>query len=65
MRIPFAAYAPDCTVSAELSLDADRLSDLLAASEAIEVEGASLTALDDGRVVDAGPRRCSSTTSAS
>lgn len=54
MRIPFAAYAPDCTVSAELSLDADRLSDLLAASEAIEVEGASLTALDDGRVVDAG-----------
>jgi hypothetical protein len=54
MRIPFAAYAPDCTVTAELSLDADRLSDLLAESEAIDVESASLRALDDGRVVDAG-----------
>lgn len=54
MRIPFAAYAADCTVTAELSLNADRLADLLASSEAIDVEAASLQALDDGRVVDAG-----------
>ena len=52
MRIPFAAYAPDCTVTAELLLDADRLADLLGASESIDVEAASLRALDDGRVVD-------------
>jgi hypothetical protein len=54
MQIPFAAYAADCTVTAELSLDVDRLADLLASSEAIDVEAASLRALDDGRVVDAG-----------
>ncbi|HEX8025274.1 MAG TPA: hypothetical protein VF484_03625 [Candidatus Limnocylindrales bacterium] len=54
MRIPFTAFAPDCTVSAELSLESDRLADLLASSETIDVEGASLRALDDGRVVDAG-----------
>lgn len=54
MRIPFAAYAPDCTVTAELTLEADRLADLLASSEAIDVESASLRALDDGRVVEAG-----------
>jgi hypothetical protein len=54
MRIPFAAYAPDCTVAAEMSLDADRLSDLLTASEAVNVEAAQLQALDDGRVVEAG-----------
>lgn len=54
MRIPFAAYAADCTVAAELSLDADRLSDLLSESEAVDVEAAQLQALDDGRVVDVG-----------
>jgi len=54
MRILFAAYAPDCTVTAELSLETDRLADLLASSETIDVEGASLQALDDGRVVEAG-----------
>jgi hypothetical protein len=54
MRIPFAAYAADCTVTGELSLsDADRLADLLATAESIDVEGASLVALDDGRVVEA------------
>lgn len=52
MRIPFEAYAPDCTVSAELSFEGDRLADLLASSEAIDVEAATLRALDDGRVVD-------------
>ena len=52
MRIPFAAYAPDCTVSAELSLEADRLSDLLTASEAVDVNTARLEALDDGHVVE-------------
>ena len=54
MRIPFAAYAADCTVSAELSLEADRLADLLAASADIGVEGARLEALEDGHVVEAG-----------
>jgi hypothetical protein len=52
MRIPFAAYAADCTVSAELSLETDRLADLLASSESIDVDQAQLRALDDGRVVD-------------
>jgi hypothetical protein len=54
MRIAFTAYAPDCTVAAEISLEADRLTDLLATSEAIDVEAAQLQALDDGRLVDAG-----------
>jgi hypothetical protein len=54
MRIPFSAYAADCTVTGEVAMDADRLSDALTASESLDVDLASLTALDDGRVVEAG-----------
>jgi hypothetical protein len=53
MRIPFAAYADDCTVRGELELEADRLSDLLAGADELEVSGASFQALEDGRMVTA------------
>jgi hypothetical protein len=53
MRIPFSAYADDCTVTGEVSLEADRLSDLLATTEAFDVGRAAFQALDDGRVVEA------------
>ena len=53
MRIPFNAYAPDCTLTAEVSVEADRLSDFLAEGESFDVDGASFQALDDGRVVNA------------
>lgn len=54
MRIPFAAYADDCTVSGGVALDTDRLSDMLSATEEFQVDSAAFTALDDGRVVEAG-----------
>ena len=53
MRIPFSAYAADCTVTAEIELKADRLSDFLATTEGFEVDRAAFQALDDGRVVEA------------
>jgi len=52
MRIPFAAYADDCTVRGELEFEADRLSDYLAQADELEVTDASFRALDDGRVVE-------------
>jgi len=54
MKIPFAAYADDCTVSGGVAIDTDRLSDMLSATEEFEIDGAAFTALDDGRVVEAG-----------
>jgi hypothetical protein len=54
MRIPFSAYAADCTVTAEVELEADRLSDYLSATEEFGVDRAAFQALDDGRVVEAG-----------
>jgi len=53
MQIPFTAYAEDCTVSGELALETDRLSDFLASTDEFEVGTASFRALDDGRVVEA------------
>lgn len=53
MRIPFSAYAADCTVTAEVELETDRLSDFLATTEGFEVDRAAFQALDDGRVVEA------------
>lgn len=53
MQIPFTAYADDCTVSGEIALGSDRLSDFLASTEEFEVDHASFRALDDGRVVEA------------
>ena len=53
MQIPFSAYADDCTVTGEMALTTDRLSDFLAGTEEFEVDGAAFRALDDGRVVEA------------
>ena len=52
MQIPFAAYAEDCTVSGEVDLPADRLSDFLSFTTEFVVTKPSFRALDDGRVVD-------------
>ena len=53
MQIPFTAYADDCTVSGELALTSDRLSDFLSSTEEFELAGPSFRALDDGREVTA------------
>lgn len=53
MKIPFAAYADDCTVTGGVALEADRLSDFLTETAEFEVDAASFRALDDGRVVAA------------
>jgi hypothetical protein len=52
VKIPFSAYAEDCTVQGEVSIEMDRLSDFLAATEEFEIQGAAFRALDDGRVVE-------------
>lgn len=52
MQIPFSAYADDCTVTGEIALESDRLSDFLASTIEFEVDGAAFTALDDGRIVE-------------
>lgn len=54
MQIPFAAYADDCTVTGELALDSDRLTDFLSSTREFDVDAAAFRALDDGRVVEAG-----------
>jgi hypothetical protein len=54
MQIPFAAYADDCTVTGQLALDSDRLTDFLSATQEFKVDEAAFRALDDGRVVEAG-----------
>lgn len=53
MRIPFSAYAEDCTVTGGMAIETDRLSDFLGATEEFKVDGAAFRALDDGRVVEA------------
>ena len=53
MKIPFAAYADDCTVTGGVALEMDRLSDFLASTTELQIEGAAFRALDDGRVVEA------------
>jgi hypothetical protein len=53
MQIPFSAYADDCTVSGELALATDRLSDFLSSTVEFEVGTPTFKALDDGRVVSA------------
>ncbi len=52
MQIPFSAYADDCTVTGEMALTTDRLSDFLAATDEFEVDSVAFRALDDGRVVE-------------
>jgi hypothetical protein len=53
MQIPFSAYADDCTVSGQLAIRTDRLSDFLSATEEYEIASPSFQALDDGRTVTA------------
>jgi hypothetical protein len=53
MQIPFTAFADDCTVTGEIALRSDRLSDFLAGTTEFQVDGAAFRALDDGRVVEA------------
>ena len=53
MQIPFTAYAEDCTLTGEVTLTGDRLSDFLASTTEFDVHGASFHALDDGRTIEA------------
>jgi hypothetical protein len=53
MQIPFSAYADDCTVTGELALGTDRLSDFLASTTEFEIASPEFRALDDGRTVTA------------
>jgi hypothetical protein len=53
MQIPFTAYADDCTISGELAIRTDRLSDFLASTTEFDVASPSFRALDDGRTVTA------------
>jgi hypothetical protein len=53
MQIPFSAFADDCTVSGEIALRTDRLSDFLASTVEFEVASPEFRALDDGRMVSA------------
>ena len=53
MQIPFSAFAEDCTVSGQLALQTDRLSDFLSSTEEYEIAIPSFRALDDGRTVTA------------
>ncbi len=53
VQIPFTAYAEDCTVSGELAIRTDRLSDFLASTIEFEVASPSFRAHEDGRTVTA------------
>lgn len=53
MQIPFSAYADDCTVTGQVALKSDRLSDFLAGTEEYEIASPEFRALDDGRTVTA------------
>ena len=53
MQIPFSAYADDCTVSGQLALGTDRLSDFLASTTEFQIASPEFRALDDGRTVSA------------
>lgn len=53
MQIPFSAYADDCTVSGELALKTDRLSDFLASTTEFQLASPEFRALEDGRTVSA------------
>lgn len=53
MHVPLTAYAEDCTLTGELALNADRLSDFLSSTAEFDVGKVTFRALDDGRVVEA------------
>lgn len=53
MNIPFAAYAEDCTLTGDVALESDRLSDFLAATTEFQLDKPAFRALDDGREVHA------------
>jgi hypothetical protein len=54
MRIAIRGYAGDCTLTGQLDVAGGRLSDVLNSAEALSVQEAVLTALADGREVEAG-----------
>ena len=53
MHVPLRAYAEDCSITGEVALAGDRLSDFLSSTTEFEVVNLSCRALDDGRVVEA------------
>jgi hypothetical protein len=53
MHVPLRAYAEDCSITGEVALSGDRLSDFLSSTTEFEVLNLSCRALDDGRVIDA------------
>lgn len=54
MKVEFVGYAADCVIGGQVALDSDRMTDLLSGRAEYEVAEASLEALDDERVVEAG-----------
>lgn len=52
MRVPFTAFAEDSTITGELLLEGDRLSDFIGQDGPFEIEHVSLEALDDGRTIE-------------
>lgn len=53
MQVPLTAYAEDCSLTGEVDITSDRLSDFLASTAEFEVVNLTFWALDDGRVVGA------------
>jgi hypothetical protein len=54
-KVPFRAFAADCLIEARVDPPRGvRLTDFLNTSGEVSLENASLIALDDGRIVDAG-----------
>ena len=53
MRVDFTAFAEDSIFNGNLALDADRLSDVIATDNDIEIRDVLIVALDDGRTVTA------------
>lgn len=51
MQIPFTGYAEDCTVTGEIDLVGDRLSDFLASTTEFEIGSPAFQAIDDGHAV--------------
>lgn len=54
MHESLVAYAEDCVVRGDVDLEDGRLSDLVNELDFLTFRGATLEALDDGRVVDVG-----------
>ena len=51
MQVPITAYAEDCSLTGELTLTADRLSDFLTSTFEFGLDNVVFRALDDGHIV--------------